>query len=72
MCELSRWKRHFCHLFWDPNLIFNSGSKNFAKFEGNVLVESKRQYCGPLKISCSLLFVARYVKYVTETFYKHA
>ena len=33
MCELSRWKLHFCHLFWDPKLIFDSASKNFATFE---------------------------------------
>jgi len=55
-CELSRWKRHFCHLFWDPRLIFDSASTNFAAFEGSVLAQSKRQYCGRLKVSCSLLF----------------
>lgn len=71
-CELSSWKRHFCHLFWDPKLIFDSASKNFATFEGSVLVESKRQYCGRLKISCSLLFVASNVNYITETFYENA
>ena len=29
-CELSRWKRHLCHLFWDPIPIFDSASKKFC------------------------------------------
>ena len=61
--ELSKWKRHFCHLLWDPRLIFDSALKIFAAFEVSVLVESKRQCCDRLKISCSLLCIARYVKY---------